>query len=169
MFKPPLSNPTQKRTLRPLLANTQATPTPGFLDPAWAKTFDILPGTVMKRKYGEVFEPSTAAGDKHVGLAAMFVAPTMGIDEVAATGTNLFTVWLGDNQAQFEVLAPAFDTAATWPNTSGPAAAANPLYLTANAQGKLTTTGATAANAAAILIDVISADKIVVSPTGGVA
>jgi hypothetical protein len=166
MFRPPLSNPTQKRTLKPLLANTQATPTPGFLDPAWAKTFDILPGTVMKRKYGEVFEPSTAAGDKHVGLSAMFVAPVMGIDEVASTGTNLFTVWLGDNQSQFEVLAPAFDTAATWPSTSGPAAAAHPLYLTANAQGKLTPTGATAGNAAATLIDVVSATKIIVSPIG---
>jgi hypothetical protein len=166
MFRPPLSNPTQKRTLRPILANTQATPTPGFLDPAWAKPFDILPGIVVKRLYGEVFTPSTAAGDKHVGLAAMFVAPSLGIDEVAATGTNLFTVWLGDNQAQFEILSQAFDTAATWPSTSGPGAAPHPIFLTANAQGKLTTTGATSANAAAVLIDVISADKILVSPVG---
>lgn len=166
MFKPPLSNPGQKRTIRPLLANTQATPTPGFLDPAWAKTFDILPGTVMKRKYGEVFEPCTAAADKAVGLSAMFVAPGLGIDEVSATGTNLFTVWLGDNQSQFEVLAPAFDTAATWPSTSGPAAAGHPIYLTSNATGKLTPTGATAGNAAATLIDVISSDKIIVSPIG---
>lgn len=166
MLRVPLSNPTQKRTLRPILANTQATPTPGFLDPAWAKPFDILPGIVVKRLYGEVFTPSTAAGDKHVGLAAMFVAPSIPIDEVAATGTNLFTVWLGDNQSQFEILSPAFDTAATWPSTSGPANPGNPLYLTANAQGKLTTTGATAGNAAAVLIDVISADKILISLVG---
>lgn len=166
MLKVPLSNVTYHRTCRPLLANTQATPTPGFLDPAWGRTFDIHAGTVMKRKYGEVFEPSTAAGDKHVGVAALTVAPSQGIDEVAGTGGGFFTVWLGDNQSQFEILAPAFDTTATWPSTDGPSAAAHPIYLTSNAQGKLTTTGANAGNAAATLISVVSSTKIVVSLIG---
>ena len=111
MFRPPLSNPAQKRTLRPLYATHQATPWGGFLDPDWAQTFDILPGTVMARSYGEVFTPFTGAtGQVPFGLSALFVAPTLGVTEVTGDGTNLFTVWVGDSQAVFEVLAPAFDT-----------------------------------------------------------
>lgn len=162
MFKPPLSNPAQKRTLRPLYANTQATPYGGFLDPDWNKSFDILPGTVMQRIYGEVFAPYTGAGGTvPFGLSALFVAPNLGVDEVSGAGTNLFTVWVGDSQAVFEVLAPAFDTTANWPGTSqgtGP----QRLMLTANNHGQLTPAGVTAENAIAELIDVPSTDKIII-------
>jgi hypothetical protein len=159
MFRPPLSNPAQKRTLRPLYANHQATPWGGFLDPDLNVNFDILPGTVMQRLYGEVFAPYTgAAGTVPFGLSALFVAPNLGVNEVSSTGTGLFTVWVGGDQSVFEVLAPAFDTSAVWPTVTGPAR----RMLTANAQGRLTPTGVTSENAIAELIDIPSPDKIVI-------
>ena len=159
MFRPPLSNPAQKRTLRPLYAQHQATPYGGFLDPDLNVNFDILPGTVMQRLYGEVFAPYVgAAGTVPFGLSALFVAPTLGVNEVSSTGTGLFTVWVGGDQAVFEVLAPAFDTTATWPTVTGPAR----RMLTANNKGRLTPAGVTSENAIAELIDIPSPDKIVI-------
>jgi hypothetical protein len=176
MFRPTVANPAQKRTLRPIYAQHQATSYGGFLDPAWARTFDILPGTVMSRLTAEVFTPFTtnvsgttvtssvpvlpSANAKPFGLSALFVAPNLGIDEVTATGTNLCTVWVGGPDAVFEVLAPAFDLNANW-------AGLNPtdggrVLLTANNVGLLTPTGATNYNAVAELVDVESTDVILV-------
>ena len=163
MFRVPLSNPAIKRTIRPLYAQHQATPWAGFLDPTWgsdpANTFDIFPGTVMTRVTKEVFRPYTgAAGQVPFGLSCFFVAPRLGVDEVIDTGSNMFSVWVGGDDSLFEVLAPAFDAAGI------PALATNGSVqlLTGNAQGKLTADGATADNAIAELIDVVSADKITV-------
>lgn len=161
MFRPPLSNPAQKRTLRPLYANTQATPWGGFLDPDLNVDFDILPGTVMQRLYGEVFAPYTgAAGTSPFGLSALFVAPKLGVNEVTGGGTGLFTVWVGDSQALFEVLAPAFDVDAPWPAAGhiGP----DRYMLTANSKGRLTPVGVNASNVIAELIDIPATDKIIV-------
>lgn len=159
MYKVNISNPAQKRTIRPIYAHTQATPYSGFLDPAWNKSFDILPGTVMCRKEKEMFVPFTGAGNQvPFGLSALFVAPSLGIDEYTATGTNNFTVWIGDSQAVFEVLAPAFDTTANW---SLPTDGSRKM-LTGNNQGKLTPTGVNTQNVIAELIDVIDVDKILV-------
>jgi len=159
MFKVPLSNPAIKRTLRPLYAQHQATTWAGFLDPNWDKSFDILPGTVMTRVTKEVFRPFTgAAGEVPFGLSAFFVAPRLGVDEMTDTGSNLFTVWVGGPDSAFEVLAPAFDPEADWTlPTNG-----SVVLLTGNAEGKLTTEGADPGNSIAELIDVPSAEKIVV-------
>ena len=163
MFMPPLANPAQKRTLRPLYAHHQATPYGGFLDPDLDITFDIYPGTVMQRVYGEVFAPYTGeAGTAPFGLSALFVntggANGHEVREVTGGGTGLFTVWVGGNQAVFEILAPAFDTEADWPEVTGPGR----FMLTANNKGQLTPAGVTPANVIAELIDVPSTDKIVV-------
>lgn len=161
MFRPPLSNPSLKRTIRPIYAQHQATTYGGFLSPTWDRSFDIYPGTVMCRLTKEIFAPYTGAGNQHpFGLSALFVAPQLGVDECTATGTNLFTVWVGGEQAVFEILAPAFDATADW-------TAANPVdggvqLLTATNHGLLTPTGANNANAVAELIDVESTDKILV-------
>lgn len=159
MFRPTLANPAQKRTLRPIYAQHQATPHAGFLDPSWGKTFDILPGTVMARTTDEVFTPYTGAtGQRPYGLSALFCAPTLGIDEVTSTGTNLFTVWIGGDQAFFEVLAPAFDTTATWvAPTNG-----SIQLLKANSTGLLTPTGVNQGNAIAELISVLDTGKILI-------
>jgi hypothetical protein len=165
MFRPPLSNPAQKRTLRPLYANHQATPWGGFLDPDLDVDFDILPGTVMQRLYGEVFAPYTgAANTVPFGLSALFVAPRLGVNEVTGAGTGLFTVWVGDSQAVFEVLAPAFDVDADWPaaGETGSAGAGGRVMLTANSKGRLTPAGVNSLNVIAELIDIPATDKIVV-------
>lgn len=165
MFRPPIENVAQKRTLRPLYANHQATPHAGFLDPDLDVDFDILPGTVMARLYGEVFTPYTGQANlAPFGLSALFYAPKLNVNEVSSSGQGLFTVWRGDSQATFEVLAPAFDTEATWPaeNKTG-----GRVLLTANSEGLLTplASGADATavgKAIAELIDIPSPDKIVV-------
>lgn len=160
MFRPTVDNPNQKRTIRPLYAQTQATPYAGFIDPAWmeSKEKDILPGMVMCRAKGETFTLYTGAeGQVPFGLSALFVAPKLGIDEVTPTNSNLFTVWVGGPDSLFEVLAPAFDPAGQWSVEDG-----KTVLLTGNANGQLTTTGATAQNAIAELIDVIGSAKIVV-------
>jgi len=161
MFKVPLSNPSLKRTIRPLYAQHQATPQGAFLDPNWDRSIDIYPGSVMTRLTKEVFGLYTAAaGQKPYGLSAFFVAPTLGVDEVIDTGSNLFAVWVGNADAQFEILAPAFDATGDWSlPTNG-----SIKLLTGSATGLLTPTGATAANAIAELIDVPSTDKIVIRP-----
>ncbi len=177
MFRPTVANPAQKRTLRPIYAQHQATSYGGFLDPAWTRTFDILPGSVMSRLTAEVFTPYTTGSHGTVnvasgapvlpsvnaqpfGLSALFVAPSLGIDEVTATGTNLMTVWTGAIDAVFEVLAPAFDAGANWSGVN-PTDGGRTL-LTANNVGLLTPTGATNYNAVAELVDVESTDVILV-------
>jgi len=161
MFRPPLSNPSLKRTIRPIYAQHQATPYGGFLDPAWDRSFDIYPGTVMYRKTKEIFAPYTGAGNqKPFGLSALFCAPQLGVDEVTATGTNLFTVWVGDSQAVFEVLAPAFDADADW--TAAQVVDGGVCLLTGTNEGLLTPTGADNENSVAELIDVEGTDKILV-------
>ncbi|OBY33537.1 hypothetical protein [Mycolicibacter kumamotonensis] len=161
MFLVTPANPAQQRTLRPIYAQHQATAWAGYLDPDWDRSTDILPGTVMYRKEGELFAPYTGAGNqKPFGLSALFVAPKLGIDEVVSTGANNFTVWVGGEQAVFEILAPAFDQTADWSGSQ--VTDGGFVLLTGNSSGLLTPTGATHANAVAELIDVISTDKILV-------
>ncbi len=161
IFRVTPANPSQKRTIRPIYAQHQATAYAGFLDPEWDRSFDILPGTVMSRKTGEVFEPFTgASGQKPFGLSALWVAPTHGIDEVTGTGANNFTVWVGGEQAVFEILAPGFDQEADW--TAANITQGGFSLLTATDEGLLTPTDVDHENAVAELIDVISTDKILV-------
>lgn len=177
MFYTPLSNPALKRTLRPIYAQHQATTYGGFLDPNWDKAFDIVPGTVMCRATAEVFTPfcpgntvnnsitgkpqvGAGANAKPFGLAALWMAPKVGVDEVTPTGSNVFTTWVGGEQAVFEILAPGFDTTANWTATN--VTDGGYQLLTANAQGLLTPTGATNENAIAELVDVEDAGKILV-------
>lgn len=161
MFYAPINNPALKRTIRPIYAQHQATTYAGFLDPNWNRSFDIYPGTVMCRLTKEIFTPFTGSGNqKPYGLSAFFLAPGLGVDEVTATGTNLYTVWVGGEQAEFEILAPGFDQTANW--TTANVTDGGFQLLTATNQGLLTPTGANNANAIAELIDVESTDKILI-------
>lgn len=119
MFYVPIDQVSQKRTIRPMYAQHQATPYAGYLDPNWNRAYDIYPGMVMSLNGPEQFTLYTGAGTGSTrqtpfGLAALFVAPKLGIDEVRFTGANLFTTWVGGDDATFEVLAPAFDPNASW-------------------------------------------------------
>lgn len=173
MLKVTLDNVHQKRTIRPLYANTQATPYGCFLDPERdASEGDILPGSVMTKLENEKVGLMTDATQEPFGLSALFVAPSLGIDEVAGIGQNLFAVWVGDNQSVFEVLAPAFDDTATW--TMPTDGSRVPLYSTlaghAAGAGKLTPVAGTTDSAnnisekvVATLVSIVSTNKIIVS------
>lgn len=173
MLRVTLDNVAQKRTIRPLYAQHQATPWGCILNPEWDRSTDILPGMVMTRINGEaatLFGAGTDAATHEVwGLSALFVAPMLGIDEVRSAGANGFAVWVGDEQSVFEILAPAFDTTATWMNTDD--GSKTPLRVTLAAHpegaGKLTTgvaaAGSVGDKVAAHLIQVVGTNKIIVS------
>lgn len=127
-----LTNITQKRTLRPLYAQHQATPYGGFLSSSWTKSVDIYPGMVMAKLVGENFTlagtasgggvlPTTAGLIRGFGLSALFCAPTLGVDETQYphdSSLNVFTVWQGGPDATFEILDPAFATSQSWSETA---------------------------------------------------
>jgi hypothetical protein len=161
VFYAPINNPALKRTIRPIYAQHQATTYAGFLDPNWNRSFDIYPGTVMCRLTKEIFTPFVGSGNqKPYGLSAFFLSPQLGVDEVTATGTNLYTVWVGGEQAEFEVLAPGFDQTANW--TAANVTDGGYQLLTATNQGLLTPTGVNNGNAIAELIDVEATNKILI-------
>jgi hypothetical protein len=173
MLRVTLSNPAQKRTLLPKYAQTQATAYSGFLDPAWPRTYDIYPGSVMARENDEVFTLFTGAtGQVPFGLSSLFVAPQLGIDEVLATGGNEFTVWTIEPQGEFEVLAPAFDQNANWATAAtshggiclltGTTASVTLSNGFVQPPGVLTPTGANNANSIAELISVETTSKILI-------
>jgi hypothetical protein len=151
-----------KRTIRPLYGWTQATPKSVFLDPAWDRSVDIYPGMVFARTSGENVNLITTGGVPY-GLGALYVGGD-GIDEPLDAGINAFSCWVLGPDAEFEILAPAFDTTATWVDndTSGTQAAEILLYanLTGANRGKLTPVAG--ANAVCRLLKVNSATKITI-------
>lgn len=171
MLRVSINNPAQQRTLNPKYAQTQATAHSGFLDPAWPRTYDIYPGSVMKRLHDEVFTLWDGVGEPF-GLSSLFVAPSLAIDEVLATGGNEFTVWTLAPNALFEVLAPAFDQQANWASVSpqhggvqlltGTTASVTLSNGLVQPPGVLTPTGANNENSIVELISVESTSKIVV-------
>jgi hypothetical protein len=161
VFYAPISNPALKRSLRPIYAQHQATTWAGFLDPNWNRSFDIFPGSVMCRLTKEIFTPFVGSGNqKPFGLSAFFLAPQTGVDEISATGTNLYTCWVGGEQAEFEILAPGFDQTANW--TAANVTDGGFQLLTGTSTALLTPTGANNANAVAELIDVETTNKILI-------
>lgn len=159
-----------KRTIKPLYAQHQATPWAGLLDPNWnPATYDLLPGMCMVRLGpGEIFTPFVASmvgTGKTFGLSALFVAPILGVDEVTSTGTNFFSVWTGAADAAFNILAPAFDTTATWTNPSNGSRVLLYPSIVAGQIGKLTPVqgaGMNTTDAVCELVDVPDANTITV-------
>jgi hypothetical protein len=164
-----LSNVLQKRTLRPILVNTQGTPYAGNLDPSLRNTdgsfraplsSDTLPvarsanaftlqgglpaGLVMIKGAGDNFVVSTGAAtsERPFGLLANHVGGT--IDDLG--DENNIGVWNGPDSV-YEILAPAF-------NDTGLAAAyaaatpGAPVLLYAGADGRLARASALVGGAA---------------------
>ncbi len=108
-----------KRTLRQLYGFTQTTPKDCLLDPDWDRSVDIFPGMVVMNKAtgssgaGDVVTLIDATGVPY-GLIGHYIAPVYGIDEVRDQGINSVAVWTLTPDSEFEVLDPAFDSAATW-------------------------------------------------------
>lgn len=151
-----------KRTFRPLYGWTQMTPKSVFLDSAWDRSTPIWPGMVMTKGVGENVTLIAGTSQIPYGFAALYVGGD-GIDEPLDVGLNVFAVWVMAADAEAEVLAPAFDTALTYTDTSG---AETLLYAgtTGGNKGKLVVSGTSGASTAPVarLLKVNSATKITI-------
>lgn len=132
-----------KRTIRPLYGWTQSTPVSGFLDPAWNRTVDIYPGMAMMRTEGENYTLLDGTG-RAAGLSALYVGGD-GIDEVEDSGVNAFAVWVLGPDAEFEILAPAFDDTQTWTDPGNGTDLLVHAWVTGKDRGKLAPVGSTKA------------------------
>jgi hypothetical protein len=161
MIKVPLSLAYIKRTLKPLYANTQATPQSTFLDPAWNNsTLDIYPGMALVKTTGN--QVSVIGSDVQVyGLANFYEAPIYGIKEITDQGINATSVWVLGPDSQFQVSAPAFDSTLAW--ADGDLVFAR---VSGTGRGQLVRTGATNAGTKP-LARVISVDSTTQLTIGG--
>ena len=160
-----------KRTIRPLYSATQATPKSVFLDSDWDRAIDIYPGMVFARTTGENVSligatNGTPANEVPYGLGALYVGGD-GIDEVLDSGINAFSVWVMAPDAEFEILAPAFDTGSTWTDPGTGAEVLIHAIATGANQGKLAPAGQTGRGTLSVapvarLIKVNSATKITI-------
>lgn len=185
MIRTYLSNSYIKRTIRPLFAWTQATPKPCYLDPAWTRPIPVWPGMGFVRSGGDLVtlagSTTTQMGGKTMiaattdqlpvyGLGALYLGGD-GIDELLYAGINTFAVWVLGPDAEFEILAPAFDATATWTDPAdGSGAALVGVSQGGSNQGMLVpwATGQTPKISAPVarLLKVNSATKITI---GGLA
>lgn len=172
MLRTRLNNSYIKRTVRPLYGWTQATPKACFLDAGWDRSTPIYPGMAMTKTVGDnvslcgkaVTGVTAADATTHVpyGLSALYVGGD-GIDEPLDAGLNVFAVWVLTPDAEFEILAPAFDTTATWTDAPSTETGGQTLVYvgTGTKAGLLTPTAGTTAPVARLL-KVSSATKIVI-------
>jgi hypothetical protein len=173
-----LSNDYVKRTIRPLYSWTQATPKSVFLDPAWTRAVPIWPGMGFIRTGGDLVTLAGATtaqmGNKTMnstttqspiyGLGALYVGGD-GIDELLYAGINAFAVWLLGPDAEFEILAPAFDATQTWTDPAdGSGAALVGVSLSTSNQGMLIPWAASGSVSAPVarLLKVNSATKLTI-------
>jgi hypothetical protein len=189
MIRTYLSNDYVKRTIRPLYTWTQATPKSCFLDPAWTRAIPIWPGMGFVRTGGDLVTLAgansvqmggkTMTGSTHSGNAGSDVtAATMpvyglgalyvggdGIDELLYAGINAFAVWVLGPDAEFEILAPAFDATATWTDPiDGSGAAFVGVSTATSNQGMLVPWSSTTTVSAPVarLLKVCSSTKLVI-------
>lgn len=149
MLRVPLGKEYIRSSLRPLYGFEHATPRDMLLDPTWDKSVDIFPGMVMMGKASA----SSGVSDLvtlidgtgvPIGLCGNYIAPVYGIDQTADSGVNAVAVWTIPVGSEFEILAPAFDTAATWTFPTNGTALLVHAYTGAggSARGKLAPAGA---------------------------
>jgi hypothetical protein len=153
-----------KRTIRPLYGWTQATPKSCFLDPAWDRSVNIFPGMVMMKTAGENVTLINGTGLPY-GLSGLYVGGD-GIDEPLDAGINAFAVWVLGPDAEFEILAPAFDTTSIGGLTPASNGTEDLLYAgtTGATRGMLVASGASGASAKPVcrLLKVNSPTKITI-------
>jgi len=158
-----------KRTLRELYGHTQSTPKDCLLDPAWDRSVQIYPGMVAMNKStnaagaSDVITLIDATGTPY-GLFGEFIGG-YGIDEPLMRGINAISVWVLSSGSEFEVLAPAFDTAATWTFPTNGTALNVHAGTTGATRGKLVPSGAAGASTAPIAraLSRPSTDRLIIS------
>lgn len=160
-----LANKYQKRTIRPLYANTQATPYATTLDPAFRSNGDLVlpksgdtgplntrtadaftlkgslvPGLVLVRTTGEnvaVASGSTSVKEQPFGLLANFVGGDFDEGFAGDSLQNEVGAWRGPDSV-FEILAPAFDdTGLAAAYAASAVSKGNPVLLYPGADGRL--------------------------------
>lgn len=177
MIRTYLSNDYVKRTIRPLYSWTQATPKSCFLDPAWTRSIPIWPGMGFVRTGGDLVTlagsttsmmggktmNATVIGQPIYGLGALYVGGD-GIDELLFAGINAFAVWMLGPDAEFEILAPAFDATLGWVDPSdGSGSALVAVSVSGSNQGMLVPYVAASTSAPiARLLKVNSATKLTI-------
>lgn len=167
MLRVPLNLAYVKRTLRPLYAFDQATPKSQMLDPLWNRSVAIFPGMVAMKTGGEKVSLINGTGVPY-GLFGEFIGGN-GIDQILEQGVNACSVWALGPDAEFEVLAPAFDNTLTWTDP-GNGTIALVYASTAGAnRGKLVPAGATNASGRPVarLISVDSPTQITIGGLTG--
>lgn len=162
MLRVPLAKAHIKRTIRPLYGWTQSTPKSQFLDPAWNNAVPIYPGMAMMRTAGEAISLLDATG-KPMGLSAFYEGGE-GIFEISEQGVNACAVWVLADDAEFEVLAPAFDEAVSWVDPGNGTVVLVHAYVAGAKRGRLCPAGTAGASAdpVAKLVKVNSASKITI-------
>jgi len=166
MLHVPLGSEYVKRTIRPLYGWTQATPKSVYLDPAWDRSVDIYPGMCMMRSGGDLVTLINGTGYP-AGLAAEYIGGD-GIDEILERPVNVTAIWVLGPDAEFEILAPAFDDSLTWTDPTDGTGTLVHAWATGTSRGKLAPAGATKASHTLTtrpvgrLVKVVSSQKIVV-------
>lgn len=116
MLRTTLAKAYIKRTIRPLYGWTQATPKSSFLKAsspvAGTASALVYPGFALVQTADDEYDVPTATTDKIVGLCGLYIGGD-GINEPADSGINAIAVWVLGSDAEFEILAPAFDSAVT--------------------------------------------------------
>lgn len=146
MLRTTLANAHAKRTIRPLYAFSQSTPKAVFLDPAWNNAVPIYAGMAMAKTVGDAVTlvgDGTTGPEVPYGLAA-FMEGVSGIESEISNqgGVNACAVWVLGPDSEFEILAPAFDTAATWTDAGTGAPALVYAHTTGAKRGQLCPVGA---------------------------
>lgn len=151
-----------KRTLRPNYAWSQATPNDAKLDPNWDRSVKVYPGMVFMKTRGNAVTLLDGTGSPY-GLVGIYLGGD-GIDECLPSGNNSCPVWVLGPDAEFEVIAPAFDTDASWVDPANGKVALVHAHTTGPKRGKLCPAGTAGASTLPVarLIRVDSANKIVV-------
>jgi hypothetical protein len=163
MLRVPIAKSYIKRTIRPLYGWTQATPKSQFLDPAWDNSVPIYPGMAMMRTAGEAVTLLNGTG-KPMGLAAFYEGGD-GIFEISEQGVNACAVWVLSDDAEFEVLSPAFDESVSWVDPGTGVISLVHAYTSGAKRGRLCPAGTSGAstNPVAKLVKVNSATKITIA------
>lgn len=151
-----------QRPFRPLYGWTQATPTAGFLDPNWDRSVPVWPGMVFMKTRGDNYTLIDGTGDP-AGFVGLYIGGD-GVDELRQQGINALAVWTLAPDAEFEVLAPAFDTTASWVDPGDGTTVLCHAGTTGANRGKLVPAGTAGASAKPVcrLVRVDGANKIVI-------
>lgn len=112
MIKTSISRSYIKRPYRATYGWTQQTPKSMLLDPAWDRSVNIWPGMVAMKTTGDNVTLINGTGVPY-GFFGNYIGGDS-IDELLDAGVNACAVWVMGPDAEADVLAPSFDTSATW-------------------------------------------------------